>query len=240
MKTKNYFILLMMVLVGGLAFSACSNDDDDYVRMPTAYVNFVNAYAGADALGIKLDNNSVDRGYSLKYGDYIPYDYGRAYPGTRRFSAGIPNTTTAIVDSTINLRDSATYTSFVYGYQDTVSSILVEDKDAANFDASKAYIRFFNLSENTPAVKVNLIQNNTPTAVFNDRPIDNQTSAATNAGFIATNEGSYTIQVTDMNGTQLAIRNEAAALNAGRYYTILTRGINGNAQKPIVVGIFQH
>lgn len=239
MKTKNYFVLLMMLFVGGLTFSACSNDDD-YVRMPTAYVNFVNAYAGADALGIKLDNNSVDRGYSLKYGDIIPYDYGRAYPGSRLFSAGIPNTTKAIVDSTINLRDSVLYTSFVYGYQDTVSSILVEDKDATNFDASKVYIRFFNLSENTPAVKVNLIQNGTPTNVFNDRPVDNQTSATANAGFIAANEGSYTIQITDMNGTQLALRNEAVKLNAGRYYTVFTRGIHGNSQKPLIVDIFQH
>lgn len=238
MKTKNYFILLMMV-IGGLTFSAC-NDDDDYVRMPTAYVNFVNAYAGADALGIKLDANSVDRGASLKYGDYIPYAYGLAYPGQRRFSAGIPNTTTAIVDSTINLRDSAFYTSVVYGYQDTVSSILVEDKDATNFDANKTYIRFFNLSENTPAVKVNLIQNGTPTTVFNDRPVDNQSSAETNAVFTATDQGSYTIQVTDMNGTQLALRNEAVTLNAGRYYTILTRGINGNSQKSIVVNVFDH
>ena len=239
MKMKNYFILLMTVLIGGLTFSAC-NDDDDYVRMPTAYVNFVNAYAGADALGIKLDANSVDRGASLKYGEYIPYAYGLAYPGKRRFSAGIPNTTKAIVDSTINLRDSAFYTSVVYGYQDTVSSILVEDKNPTNYDASKPYIRFFNLSENTPAVKVNLIQNGTPTLVFNDRVVDNQTSAAANAGFIATSQGSYTIQITDLNGTQLAIRNEAVTLNAGRLYTILTRGISGNSQKPIVVDIFDH
>lgn len=236
---KNYFILFMTVLVGGLTFSAC-NDDDDYGRMPTAYVNFVNAYAGADALGIKLDNNSVDRGASLAYGKFIPYLYGQAYLGTRRFSAGIPNTSTPIVDSTLTLRDSMFYTSFVYGYQDTVSSILVEDKNPADYDSSRPYIRFFNLSENTPSVKVNLIQNGTPTTVFNDRPVDEQSSATANAGFVATTEGSYTIQVTDMNGTQLALRDEAATLSAGRLYTIITRGINGDSQKPLVIGIFEH
>ncbi|MDM8177564.1 MULTISPECIES: DUF4397 domain-containing protein [Olivibacter] len=238
MKTKNYFVLLMMLFVGGLTFSAC-NDDDDYVYIPTAYVNYVNAYAGVDRLDIVLDNNLVNNSF-VPYGKYIPYGLGRTIPGTRKFRAIVTGTNDVLVDSTINVRDSATYTSVIYGYQDTVSSIFVEDRDATNFDASKAYIRFFNLSENTPSVKVNLIQNGTPTNVFNDRPVDNQTSATANAGFIATNQGSYTIQVTDMNGTQLALRDEAATLSAGRYYTILTRGINGNAQKPMVVGIFQH
>jgi len=233
MKMKNYFILLITVLVGGLTFSACNNDDD-YVRIPAAYVNFVNAYAGADQLGISLGRGSI----RIDYGTYLQYQPVNA--GTYNFNAGLPNTSVPIVDSTIILRDSTAYTSVVYGYQDTVSSILVEDKDAANFDASKAYIRFFNLSENTPAVKVNLIQNGTPTTVFNDRAVDTQSSAETNAAFTAIDPNAYTIQVTDLNDTQLALRDEAASLSAGKYYTILTRGINGNTQKPIVVGIFQH
>jgi len=57
---------------------------------------------------------------------------------------------------------------------------------------------------------------------------------------MAAKEGSYTIQITDMNGTQLALRNEAVKLNAGRYYTVFTRGIHGNSQKPLIVDIFQH
>ena len=238
MKMKNYLILLMTVLIGGLTFSAC-NDDDDYVYIPTAYVNYVNAYAGTDRLDFVLDNNLVGKRF-IEYGTYLSYEFGRTIPGTRKFRAIATGTNNVLVDSTINVVDSATYTSIVYGYQDTVSSILVEDKDAANVDASKPYIRFFNLSENTPAVKVNLIQNGTPTTVFNNRPVDNQSSAETNAVFTATDQGSYTIQVTDMNGTQLALRNEAVTLNAGRYYTILTRGINGNSQKPMIVGVFEH
>lgn len=239
MKIKNYLVLLVTMIAGGLAFQAC-NTDSDRVYIPTAYVNFVNAYAGAEALGIRLDNNSVDRGNSLPYGQYISYAYGQAHVGTRRFSAGIPNTTTAIVDSTITLEDSTLYTSFVYGYQDTVSSILVEDQTPADFDQSRSYVRFFNLSENTPEVNVNLISSGTPTEVFSNRAIDDQTSAEANADFIAVDEGAYTIQVTDTDGTELALRTEAATLSAGRYYTILTRGIRGNDQRPLVVGIFQH
>ncbi|QNL51229.1 DUF4397 domain-containing protein [Olivibacter sp. SDN3] len=240
MNIKNYLVLLVTMLTGGLAFQAC-NTDSDPVYMPTAYVNFVNAYAGADALGIMLDNNNINTatgGQPLEYGKYI--GYLPAYPGSRLLSAGIPGTNTTVVDSTITLEDSTFYTSFFYGHQDTVSSILVADKTPEDYDQSNAYVRFFHLSENTPEVNVNLINSGTPTEVFSNRAIDDQASAEANADFTAVDEGSYTIQVTDTDGTELALRDEVIALNAGKYYTILTRGIIDTTQTPLVVGVFQH
>jgi len=59
MKMKNYWILLMMVFVGGLGLSSCSNDDD-YVYYPRSAVQFVNAYPYQEALGFKMDGQVVN------------------------------------------------------------------------------------------------------------------------------------------------------------------------------------
>ncbi|MGK9127752.1 DUF4397 domain-containing protein [Olivibacter sp. SA151] len=238
MKTKNYFVLLMMLFVGGLTFSACSNDDDGYTYLPQSAVQFVNAYPYEEALGFKMDGYTVNRQGKVDYGMYLRYQpFG---VGTGKFSAGISGTDESIVDSTITLKDSTSYTSIVYGTEEVATSILVEDKRPSDFDQGKAYVRFFNVADNTVAMDVNLINASQTTEVFTNRGYDNQTSATANQGFIAVSAGIYTIQFTDVNGTELAKRNETADLKQGGFYTIIARGIKDNTSTPLAVGLVSH
>lgn len=234
---KNYFILLMMVFVGGLTFTAC-NDDDDYVYYPQATAQFVNAYPHAQALGLKLDGATINREGSMPYGTYLRYfPYG---VGTGKFSAGVSGTDEAIVDSTITFKDSTSYTSIVYGTKEEATSILVEDRRPSDFDQGKAYVRFFNVADNTVPVDVNLINNTQTTEIFTNRGYDNQTSATANQGFKSVSSGIYTIQFTDVNGTEIAKRTETAELKQGGFYTIIARGIRGATQNPLEVGFVVH
>jgi len=241
MKVKSYLILLMTIVVGGFTMNACDLDDnDDYIQPPAAFVQFINAYPYATALGFRMDQ-SVINNEPIPYGQYIPYNYYTPfYVGERNFTAGISGTEQAIVDTTVTLEDSAQYTAVVYGVNDTAASIFVKDEQPADFDQSKAYVRFFNLAAEAPTMDVNLINNGTATEIFSNRAPDNATSATANQGFIAVDPGVYTIQFTDAAGTELARRNQAEEFAQGRFYTILSRGITGATENPLAVGYLRH
>ena len=234
MNLKKNLILLMMVIIGGFTFSACNDNDDDYTYYPYAAVQFVNAYTGSDVLGISIGGNPV----RMEYGKYL--QYSPIAIGSYNLTAGLPNTSSPIVDSTITLKDSTSYTSVIYGTEGKATSILVEDKQPSDYDQGKSYIRFFNVADATGPLNVKLISNAEPLSVFSDRPLDNQSSATQNQDFKPVSTGIYTIQFTDASGNTLAEREETVELKAGGYYTIIARGVKDDTETPLKVGFIDH
>ncbi|WP_345230430.1 DUF4397 domain-containing protein [Olivibacter ginsenosidimutans] len=241
MKLKKNLVLLMTVLVGSLAFSACNdNDDGGYTYVPQSVFQIINAYPHADeGLGFALGQQKINLDGPLKYGEKTVY-IGPIVPNQYDYTAGISGTDTPILDTTITLKDSTYHTSIIYGPEGSPNSIFVDDKQPSDFDQSKANVRFFNVADNTVPLDVNLIGSGEPINVITGRGADNQSTAKQNQVFKPVATGVYTIQFTDESGEEVAKKQETVTLNAGGYYTIIARGIKGNTNKPLTVGFVDH
>jgi len=240
MNLKKNFVLLMTVIMGGLAFTACNNDDDDYTYYPQSAFQIINAYPYAEeGLGFALGQQKINPNQPLKYAEKTPY-LGPITPNQYDYTAGISGTQTPILDTTIRLRDSIYHTSIIYGPEGFPNSIFVDDIQPSDFDQSKANVRFFNVAENTIPLDVNLLGSGEPIKVVSGRDADNQNTAKQNQVFEPVTAGVYTIQFTDESGGEVAKREETVTLSAGGYYTIIARGVKGDTEKPLAVGFVDH
>lgn len=240
MNLKKNFVLLMTVIIGGLAFTACNDNDDDYTPNPQSFVQLVNSYSYADAgLGFKFGQTSLNPNQPLKYGDNFVYLV--LQPGKYNVSAGVSGTETSILDTSITFSDTTYYTTVIYGSEAFPTSITVEDKQPSDFDQSKANVRFFNLAENTVPLNVNLIGSGEPMeGVFTNRDADDQTSAKQNQVFKSLTTGVYTIQLTDASGAEVASTTETVDVRAGGYYTIIAQGVKDDAENPLKIQLVDH
>lgn len=241
MKLKKNLVLLMMVIIGGLTFSACNdNDGDGYTYYPQSYFQIINAYSHADeGLGFKFGEGKINLEAPLKYGEYTGY-LGPATPNKYDYSAGISGTEESILDTTITLKDSTYHTSIIYGTEEFPASIFVDDKQPSDFDQGKANVRFFNVADNTVPLNVKLVGSGDPVEVVSGRAADNQSTAKQSQVFKPVATGVYTIQFTDESGDEVAKKEETVTLNPGGYYTIIAKGIKGDAEEPITVGFVDH
>jgi len=241
MKLKKNLVLLMTMIIGGLTFSACNdNDDGGYTYIPQSTFQIINAYPHADeGLGFALGQEKINLEGPLKYGQKTRY-IGPLVPNSYDYSVGISGTDTPILDTTITLKDSTYHTSIIYGTEEFPSSIFVDDKQPSDFDQSKANVRFFNVADNTVSLNVNLVGSGDPVEVISGRGADNQSTAKQNQVFKPVATGVYSIQFTDESGDEVAKKEETVTLNAGGYYTIIAKGIKGDAENPITVGFVDH
>lgn len=235
MKTMNKLLSALFVLVT-LISTSCLKNNDPGPYVPKAALKIVNAYTNADALVFTVDNNYITPpNVPIRYNEYTS-NVALIFPGNKNFKAySVDNK--LVSDTTITLRDSTYYTSFVFGNGEKAKNIITTDVSLGNINTNVA-LRFLHLASNLGNVNVYL-DNTTSTPIYpNVAPeVLSANNTAANTAFKAQTSGKRKVIITDMNNTPI-IEREHDFIQS-RYYSIIISGDNNSTSKPIYLGIIQ-
>lgn len=232
MKKVKRFLSLLLLSV--FFISSCSKDDDSTTYIPTSIVQFVNAYSYSNAVLITdAYGNIVTPGfYPLSFRDYTsPAPF---FAGNRIINVVGP-ANKIVSQSKIELRDSAYYTSFIYGNTDEAKNLFAVNKSIKDFDKTKSAVRFLHLASNIGPV--NVYMNNMETPLFLNRAVETSVgiSEEPNTNYTSQNAGKTKIIVTDMNN-DLVMEREFD-FKASDYYTIVLVGDKNSDVNGLYIGV---
>ncbi len=241
---------LTPLLLGTLALvaSACG-DKADFLQSVApatgARVKFFHLAPDAPNVAIYLNDkafsgvNTVPPAFpaSVAYGAAFPVqDYGLVAPGTAKVKVNLAATATTPevpgFGGDLTVEDGKYYSVFATGVAPTYEVLVVNDKLEAA-DRTKAYVRIINLVTNSPVGGYELTVNGksvTTAAAYKTvtefQPIDAIAYAST-AVPVVVKAGTTTLTFT--GGVQPY---------ANRYYTVVVRGVVGNAKTPLTATLF--
>ncbi len=225
--------LLWCFIIGVFSLSSCLKDDD-YISRPAGFMTFVNAFADDSGLFYQIDGRLLNDYRSPLA--FRSYTVAMLYEGDRNLGVYAVNQSRRLVDSTIVVKDSTAYSTFVYGTISTPKFALVQDESIDNL-GEKAGFRFFNLANGVSEASIFIGDENT--ASFVNRPVETGSSAVSNQAFIAKENGIFTIVAKDKDGNEL-VKRENYNFQKGRYYTLMLIGAKDHAQRPLYIGIISH
>lgn len=235
MKKYNSLLLTSLFLIFALAISSCSKDDSKPFRIPTTALQMVNAYTYSPAIVFTQNNDFITPyGAALKYNEYMPNPRFLS-PGNKRIRV-YGNGDLLVSDTTVNLLDSAYYTSFVYGNTATAKNLITKNV-SINDLGSKVAVRFLHLASNQGSVNVYL--NDLNTLIYQNRTqeIAVGNSEGPNTVYIPQTAGKHKIIITDNSSNTLVERE--FDLTQSNYYSILLTGDKNDTSKPLYLGVTQ-
>lgn len=235
-----------LLLIGAITFSSCLKDNDDGPwddSLHGGIMYFVNAYPDAsNGLLYSLDGRTVGNPQTGEpmILDYRTYSHPQLlYPGSRALTISSHNTDQeVIIDTTLNIKVDTGYTSFVYGSTEQPKFVMTQDLGIEDLGQNESGIRFLNLAEGVEGV--NLFIENEEEPLYTDRPTETGTTAMENQVFQAQSSGTHTFKLTDTEGNELVIRDEASQLRSRYYYTIMLIGKKDDADTPLYIGVIEH
>jgi len=226
--------LWLPLLVGAFGSAACLKDGDPAPPEPAGVVTFVNAFSDAAAVSYRIDGQSLRRnGAPL---DFREFTVGWLRAGNRKLEISAQNQSSGLLDTTIVVRDSAAYSTFIYGTANAPRFAMVQDESIENL-GEKTGFRFLNLANGVDEVSIFL--GDEAAASFADRPVETGASAVTNRTFAAKESGTFTVFAKDSDGNELAKR-QNFDFRKGRYYTIILIGTKDHSERPLYVGVIAH
>ena len=235
----------LLLAISLISFSSCLKDNDgppnDSIAGGIMY--FVNAYPDAPhGLVYTLGGRMVGNPYTGEpmVLDYRTYSHPQLlYPGNRELViTGYNLDQEVIIDTTLAIKVDTVYTSFVYGTTEERKFAMTQDRTIENLGENESGIRFLNLAEGVESV--NLLIEGEEEPLFTDRPIETGASVVENQDFQAHNSGTYTFKVTDSEGNELVVRDDASQLESRYYYTIMLTGKKDDADTPLYIGVIKH
>lgn len=222
--------LLLCSIVGLLAFNSCLKDDNDNTPIPNGLMVYVNAFPEEDALHYYVDGRSISN--NLAPVAYKSYTATRLFTGKRNLKVTPYHSNITIIDSTLTIKDSIAYTSFVYGTKEVPVFAVAEDKGIQGL-GNKFGLRYFNLANKTEGT--NLFVGDDTEALFSNRALETGESVVTNQAFVATETTKSNLIVKDNAGKELAKRE--FTFQKGRYYTIMLTGVKDDPKTPLYIGV---
>lgn len=234
MKTiKKLLPILFLGLI--LMSTSCLKDNDTVPNVPTAALRMVNAYSYAQSIVFTENNNYLTApSIPLKYNEYTT-NLALIFPGNKSIRV-YDDLNKLVSDTTITLKDSTYYTSFVFGNTEKAKNLITTDVSLTDLGAKSA-LRFLHLASNLG--NVNLYIDDITTPLYENR-IPELLSENTNLShttFKAENSGKRKITITDINNNKLVEREHDFKQN--RYYSIILTGDKNNTSKPLYIGIIQ-
>lgn len=162
-------------------------------------------------------------------------DYAVVAPGTAKVRVATAATATVpeatVFTGDVPVQDNTYYSVFVVGSAPNYEAVLTTDKLQAA-DATKAYVRVANLVPNSPAGGYELLVN---------------AKSVVTAGAYKTVTEFQPVDAVAFGATALtvAVRNGASSFTAtgglsplaGRFYTIVVRGVAGSTATPVAVAV---
>lgn len=234
MKTTYKFQLLSAYFIALAAiFSGCKKDDPN---AGNASIMFVHASPDAPAVDILIDNNKINStavAYPANTG------YATVAAGTRNIKVNAAGSNTTAVEGNITIEKDKHYSVYAINRLSSIAAIATEDNLAAPA-TGKAHIRFLHLSPGTPNVSVGTVSGSTFTAFYTNRAFETQASANAYSVFTPVDAGTYTIEVRVAGTSGVLLSVPGVALQAGKIYTLIARGVVGSPTTPLGTSLITH
>ncbi|MEB0262403.1 MULTISPECIES: DUF4397 domain-containing protein [unclassified Mucilaginibacter] len=203
-------IPVFIVLIGLLAAAACKKFDEAPPKIPTTYLNFINA--SADTLNVYVNGsrlNNISSTYPLGSSGYIQSPLGEQNYQVKRFGRG-----DVLFTVPIKL-DSAGVYSF-YAIDRTMENSFVTLDTLSTLSNKVSSIRFVHTSPKLGPVDIVLTDDSKKIIRINNR------SFKTTSVFLTLKEGVENIQIYKA-GTLTLLSQEERILQIGRAYTLFTK-----------------
>lgn len=224
---KNFTILCCLILT--LAASSCKKSDISGIATDRSNVSIINASPSLATYNVYLDNSKANNA-ALPIGGVINYLDVSSGAHTMKFTTA--SSTESLLTKTLNLAGATVYSQFlisVDGKLDVVSStdVIASGKD-------QALIRFANMSPDAPALT--LITRSTVVEEPNKELVSNAAfKSVSEFSTLAPKE--YTLDVKNKVTGELIGTLNKVTLSAGRYYTVLVRGMVSNSETEHPAGV---
>jgi hypothetical protein len=195
--------------------ASCLDDDNDPVTEPVkvAYVSVYHASPDAPDFDIIVD----DRAINVNPFDYTSYSgYLNFFTGNRNIKFNAVNANNALIDTTFNFEEGKAYSLFAIDRLSNLQALLVVDSSAAPA-AGKAMVRFVHLSPDAPALDVS-VSGETGDPLFANHSFKQATP------FQEVDAKTYSFDIKNSGASDVLMSVDDITLQAGRYYTIVTRG----------------
>jgi hypothetical protein len=204
-----FFIAALLLLLTG-----CLNNDSDSVQpIPVGYVSIYHASPDAPELDILVDNRKINFG-PLSYSDHS--GYLNFYTGDRELKFNASGAANALIDTVLKVEDGNAYSIFVINSVSHLETLVVRDS-AQTPAAGKAMIRFVQLSPDASAMDL-AITDNGGSVLFKDVAFKEATA------FMEVDAASTSFEIRNSDSGNVALSANGVSLQAGGYYTVVTRG----------------
>ncbi|MFI5451613.1 DUF4397 domain-containing protein [Pedobacter sp. UC225_61] len=223
-QLKIYFSLILISLTTLISCKKTTIESSNLVAF--SVVNASPTFATYDVYlnDGKLNSVALPFGGSTKYGQYTA--------GTQNIKFTTSGRSESLLTKSISLTPNIYQTFYLIDRPGSLDGLLVTDDVSANSN-DKAFIRFINLSPDAPAL---------------DLTVTNGTSLITGKAYKAASpfttlaSGTYSFDLKDGAGSVKATLPNAV-LTAGKYYTIISRGLINPAnslEHPLSIQVILH
>ncbi len=213
---------MVAAALGAVMFVGCIKDTPIEPPKPVAYVSVMNLSLKAPAVEMLFGDQKVTP--PINPGAYFSR-YSTVDPGAKNvsFKKASSDSLVASLPAGDYYDSSKFYTVLLYDNPGGGSkAVRIQDNFAAS-DATKAYIRFYQLSVDMPSVDLHFGNDK----IFANRtPADNATSPTYNQ-FQPFNPGSYSLKATAAGTDSVIASTTYTDLAATGYYTIFLKGVKG-------------
>lgn len=219
---KNFVLPILLLIFFGLS---CKKNS----QTANGQLMIVNASPDAGSLNITLNGNVFGTGTITYPGNSGYQSLPEGAYRLRAEVAGVP-----LFDGNLTTGANNNQSIFFYDRVVSLKAMAVVDNISTPV-AGKANVRFFNLSASSPVIDAGMLIGGSFTPWFPLRAFEDNVSAITHAGFQSFDAGTYTFQIR-VNGAGTVLLNfPGLMLEAGKSYTLFSKGISGDAVKPLGV-----
>lgn len=229
---KNYRLFnFIAIALAALFLTSCLKDNDDQ-PIPAALLTMVNGYTDANAVIYFADGGPLQNpNYPLGFKSYAQIGL---FTGARRIAVSAEYNT-KLTDTTVTIKDSTIYTSFLFGTKSKPVQVITTDRINKDIKNTESGLRFFNLAEGTDLVSLKIGDQTSPSE-WTNRAQETQNSASAHQGFIAQKSGTFTVTARDKAGKTIATRSDIKLVE-GYYYSLILIGKANDEKKPLYIGL---
>jgi len=211
-KNLSRLIALTAISFGTLVFNSCKKSDE--VTVQATVLSVVNTSPSLGTFNIYLNDTKINSA-ALPFGGRTPYAQHAA--GDFSIKVTTANAVDNLLNKTITLADQTAYSYYLIGKTPNLDGLLVTD-DLSTYSTDKAFVRFINLSPDAPTL--DLFVKDATTSLIADK------AYKAVSGFVAIDPAVYNYDIKEKTtGTVKASISTGAALVAGKYYTVIARGL---------------
>jgi hypothetical protein len=225
------FVIGLCLFWGFVVFglSSCLKTDNNSYSVQVAAVTLVNAAPESGPLDFISDGN---RNYLPALFDYdTVLAYRSAYPGFRVFGVTAHNSNMLLTSQQFYLEPGVAYSLFVTDTLGDLKLAMIKDSLGTQ-DSTKAMLRFTNMSQDAPALSLELSPSADNSEAFTDiayRKTSNFTAI--------TPADSYTLKLVNSQTGKTLASKTGLALAAGKVYTVWAKGVFNSKDSKLKLGI---
>ncbi|TKC04891.1 DUF4397 domain-containing protein [Pedobacter frigoris] len=205
---------LIAAVTLSMALASCSKDDDNYTPQPISGVSVYHASPTTEKLDFYVGTNKANQA-DFAFGNKI--EYLNVYSGERQVTIKKKGAEASVVTEKLTFEPQTGYSLFVADKFDALKFLLLKD-DLTKPAASKARVRFINLSPDAPALNLSIAGKDTD--LFTNKLFKEYSTFETIDA-----ADKVTFNVKNTTGGALATSIADVKIESGKIYTIWVKGL---------------